>query len=59
MSNFNHAEQLLEKIERLRNKMARVALAKGFSSPESVRISQELDELLNIYDNYTNKYKKT
>ncbi|MFG6119185.1 Spo0E family sporulation regulatory protein-aspartic acid phosphatase [Thalassobacillus sp. B23F22_16] len=59
MSNFNQAEQLLERIERLRNKMTRVALVKGFSSPESVRISQELDELLNIYDDYTNKYKKT
>ncbi|MFQ3546081.1 aspartyl-phosphate phosphatase Spo0E family protein [Halobacillus rhizosphaerae] len=42
-------DPLKVKIEDLREKMTRVAIQNGFSSPESVRISQELDELLNRY----------
>lgn len=44
-------EKLLEKrIELLRNKMTEVALEKGFTSIESISISQELDRLLNLYE---------
>ncbi|MFC3014946.1 aspartyl-phosphate phosphatase Spo0E family protein [Virgibacillus litoralis] len=43
-------EKLLERIEFLRNKMTDVALEKGFTSIESITISQELDRLLNLFD---------
>ncbi|SDQ65317.1 Spo0E like sporulation regulatory protein [Virgibacillus subterraneus] len=43
-------EKLLERIEFLRNKMTDVALKKGFTSIESITISQELDRLLNLFD---------
>ncbi|MFZ3579670.1 Spo0E family sporulation regulatory protein-aspartic acid phosphatase [Virgibacillus sp. DJP39] len=41
---------LLERIEFLRNEMTKVAFKKGFTSQESIIISQELDKLLNLYD---------
>lgn len=43
-------EKLLKRIEYLRNEMTTIALEKGFTNPESVTISQELDQLLNHYD---------
>ncbi|MEC5426040.1 aspartyl-phosphate phosphatase Spo0E family protein [Virgibacillus sp. C22-A2] len=43
-------ENLLKRIEFLRNKMTVVALEKGFTNLESVAISQELDRLLNLYE---------
>ncbi|MFB4169510.1 Spo0E family sporulation regulatory protein-aspartic acid phosphatase [Virgibacillus sp. JSM 102003] len=43
-------EKLLERIEFLRNKMTDVAFEKGFTSVESINISQELDRLLNLFD---------
>ncbi|WP_081988551.1 aspartyl-phosphate phosphatase Spo0E family protein [Halobacillus sp. BBL2006] len=39
-------DPLLVKIEQLRKQMSEVALEQGFSSEETVRLSQELDELL-------------
>ncbi|WP_077325869.1 aspartyl-phosphate phosphatase Spo0E family protein [Virgibacillus siamensis] len=44
------ADKLLNNIELLRKKMTDVALQEGFSSNESVEISQELDKLLNRYN---------
>lgn len=41
---------VLDRIEFLRNEMTKVALKKGFTSKESIVISQELDKLLNLYD---------
>lgn len=48
---MNTKNNLLERIEFLRNEMTKVAFKKGFTSQESVIISQELDRLLNLYDN--------
>ncbi|GGD29791.1 aspartyl-phosphate phosphatase Spo0E family protein [Pontibacillus salipaludis] len=42
--------QLQERIERLRNRMIVVAETQGFTCEESLRLSQQLDELLNQYD---------
>lgn len=42
---------LLMQIELLRNKMTEIACDKGFTSEESIIVSQELDRLLNIYNN--------
>lgn len=50
MKPMEPTEKLLERIEFLRNKMAEIALVKGFTSYESITISQELDKLLNLYD---------
>lgn len=44
-------DKLLKKIESLRKRMTEVALEKGFTNLESITISQELDQLLNLYDN--------
>lgn len=41
---------LLEKIEYLREEMSKIALEKGFTDDEAVRISQELDYVLNAYN---------
>lgn len=40
---------LLKEIEKLRDKMIEVVFDKGMTSKESLKISQELDRLLNIY----------
>ncbi len=44
------ANQLLEKIERIRNEMMQLALQKGFQDKEVIGLSQELDKLLNKYN---------
>lgn len=44
------ADKLLERIEFLRNKMTDIAMEKGFTSPEAITTSQELDKLLNLYE---------
>ncbi|SHM88991.1 aspartyl-phosphate phosphatase Spo0E family protein [Gracilibacillus kekensis] len=44
--------KLISKIEKLRKEMTDVALKKGITSKESLHISQELDELLNDYEQY-------
>lgn len=51
-------DTLLERIEFLRNKMTEVAFKKGFTSKESIIISQELDKLLNLYDSQRNENNK-
>lgn len=51
-------DKLLDQIELLRNKMTSVALEKGFTSTESITISQELDRLLNIYEHTKKKQNK-
>ncbi|HLR80161.1 MAG TPA: aspartyl-phosphate phosphatase Spo0E family protein [Bacillota bacterium] len=53
-------DKLLKRIEYLRNKMTDVAMEKGFTSPESITLSQELDKLLNLYESMkqTNNRKK-
>ncbi|MUK90243.1 Spo0E family sporulation regulatory protein-aspartic acid phosphatase [Ornithinibacillus sp. L9] len=43
-------DKLLTQIETLRNQMTEVALSKGITSLESITLSQELDRLLNIYN---------
>ncbi|MBH0228949.1 aspartyl-phosphate phosphatase Spo0E family protein [Halobacillus yeomjeoni] len=40
-------DPLMIEVERLRKRMSEIAVEKGFSSEESVRISQRLDQLLN------------
>ena len=40
---------LQRKIELLRHEMTEIAIEKGFSDDEAVRLSQELDCLLNEY----------
>lgn len=45
-----NSNSILIKIEYLRTKMAETALSKGFTSTESISLSQELDQLLNYYE---------
>lgn len=44
--------KLIMKIEELRKEMTDVALKKGINSAESIRISQELDLLLNEFEKH-------
>ncbi|GGA87787.1 aspartyl-phosphate phosphatase Spo0E family protein [Ornithinibacillus halotolerans] len=48
---MNDTDKLLKEIEYLRKKMSSIALSEGITSPESILLSQELDRLLNIYEN--------
>lgn len=43
---------LMNRIEELRKEMTEVALRKGMTSEESLSISQELDDLLNEYEEF-------
>lgn len=43
------SKALLHRIEYLRHQMTTIALKKGFASKESIKLSQELDQLLNTY----------
>lgn len=45
-----NSRSILTKIEFLRIRMTEVALSKGFTSTESISLSQELDQLLNSYE---------
>ncbi|OIJ19226.1 hypothetical protein BKP45_13790 [Anaerobacillus alkalidiazotrophicus] len=49
---------LIEKIEEKRREMLQISLNYGISSKQTIKCSQELDDLLNLYDklkNYTSK----
>lgn len=48
-------QQLIERIESLRKRMIQTATVQGFTSRESLEISQELDRLLNLYENKNNQ----
>lgn len=43
-------DKLLKRIEFLRQQMTEVAIKKGFTHIDSIELSQELDQLLNLYD---------
>lgn len=44
------ANQLLDKIEKIRDEMMQLALQKGFQDKEVIVLSQQLDKLLNKYN---------
>ncbi len=46
---MNYEKITLQKIEDLRNKLAKCAYNKGFTNTETVQVSQQLDNLLNAY----------
>ncbi|MUV36295.1 hypothetical protein JNUCC1_00096 [Lentibacillus sp. JNUCC-1] len=43
-------QRLLEKIEHLRRVMHKTAENEGLTGPNSIQISQQLDELMNEYE---------
>ncbi|QDP40022.1 aspartyl-phosphate phosphatase Spo0E family protein [Radiobacillus deserti] len=47
---MSNIKELLIRIEYLRKRMTEIALKKGFTSAESISISQELDKLMNDYE---------
>lgn len=49
-NNMCATDKLLERIEFLRHKMTDVAMKEGFTSVNSITISQELDRLLNLFN---------
>ncbi|MFB1051592.1 Spo0E family sporulation regulatory protein-aspartic acid phosphatase [Paraliobacillus sp. JSM ZJ581] len=48
--NIDDTNYLLSQIELIREQMVEIALIKGFTSKESIILSQELDFLLNQYE---------
>ncbi|MFT4412362.1 aspartyl-phosphate phosphatase Spo0E family protein [Fredinandcohnia humi] len=48
----NYLQLLLDEINRKRQEMIEVANNTGFTSRETIKCSQELDELINIYQRY-------
>ncbi|MGM8211917.1 Spo0E family sporulation regulatory protein-aspartic acid phosphatase [Virgibacillus sp. W0430] len=48
---------ILKQIEILRNQMTEIAFTKGFTSEESIEVSQRLDQLLNLYSRMNVKAK--
>ncbi|QHE54252.1 Spo0E family sporulation regulatory protein-aspartic acid phosphatase [Pontibacillus sp. HMF3514] len=48
-------QHLIQRIESLRKRMIKTATVQGFTSHESLEISQELDRLLNMYENRNNR----
>lgn len=55
---MNSTENVLSQIEHLRKKMTEIAMNKGFTDIESITLSQELDRLLNVYDNLSSNTVK-
>ncbi|WP_068672539.1 aspartyl-phosphate phosphatase Spo0E family protein [Oceanobacillus sp. Castelsardo] len=55
---MNSTENVLSQIEHLRKKMTKIAMNKGFTDIESISLSQELDHLLNVYDNLNSDTRK-
>lgn len=49
MASSYKAKELLERIEYLRKYLIEVASLSGYTSEESVQVSEELDKLLNRY----------
>ncbi|MCM2535291.1 aspartyl-phosphate phosphatase Spo0E family protein [Neobacillus pocheonensis] len=41
-------EDLIKKIETVRKKMISVGMSNGFTSPETIKLSQTLDNLFNL-----------
>lgn len=48
---MSYEKATLKKIEDLRHKLAKSAYDTGFTSLETVEVSQKLDSLLNVYTN--------
>ncbi|CQR47854.1 Spo0E like sporulation regulatory protein [Paraliobacillus sp. PM-2] len=46
----HYTKYLLSQIELIRKSMVEIALSQGFTSKESIHLSQELDNLLNQYE---------
>ncbi|WP_449540481.1 aspartyl-phosphate phosphatase Spo0E family protein [Ferdinandcohnia sp. Marseille-Q9671] len=49
MSNLDYKQILLDEINRKREEMISIANSTGYTSIETIECSQELDELINVY----------
>lgn len=58
MSSSNRLRELEKRIEKLRRKMVRTASEQGFTSNESIHLSQKLDDLISEYLNLKVKNKR-
>jgi hypothetical protein len=45
---MSKAADLMKKIEILRTKMISVGMSEGLTSPNTIKLSQELDKLINL-----------
>lgn len=48
-------KELIEQIEALRAKLIEVKQGRRFTDPEVIKVSQKLDELLDMYQEITNE----
>lgn len=52
---MSYEKVTLKKIEDLRHQLVKSASVYGFTSVETIKVSQRLDSLLNTYSNITKK----
>jgi len=58
LSSSNRLRELENRIEKLRKKMVHTASEQGFTSNESIHLSQKLDDLISEYLNLKVKNKR-
>lgn len=58
MSSLKQLTNLQKEIEQLRSKMVDIATIYGYTSEECIKVSQELDGVLNKYQFLKKKVKK-
>lgn len=58
MTTFLCELMLIKKIDLMKKKMVRLAYSTGFNSQETLRCSQELDNLINLHMKYFSKRNK-
>ncbi|MFA8438655.1 aspartyl-phosphate phosphatase Spo0E family protein [Pueribacillus sp. YX66] len=56
MQKINQTEKLLDEINYLRNRLLAVGTKKGLSHCKTLRISRELDKLLNEYQSNSSSF---
>lgn len=58
MTFINRKNELEKKIELLRKEMVNIATEKGYTSEESIKLSQQLDDLISEYIDLKQKEKR-
>jgi Spo0E like sporulation regulatory protein len=59
MQPANQLQNLTYEMEKKRSELQSFALVNGFTHPSTIRLSQELDELFNMYTAKKNEGKTT
>ncbi|OIU67666.1 aspartyl-phosphate phosphatase Spo0E family protein [Rossellomorea aquimaris] len=58
MQTINQLKNIMYEMEKKRSELQSFALVNGFTHPTTIRLSQELDELFNVYTEQKNSIHK-